>query len=144
MEQLPVEQLDTLMSREQILLDRMLYLAHVELSHMENGSDETLNTYLEEAQSIRELVDSLEDKCASLLPETGARSMASLLPDRTARLHGTIEELLRTDRRLNELAGMKLDSYRAQLSGIRRSGRQIGRYVNPFSQMGGIYIDMNK
>lgn len=144
MEQPAVEQLDTLMSREQVLLDRMLYLARVELAHMENGSDDTLNTYLEEAQSIRELVDSLEGKCASLLPETGARNMASLLPDKTARLHGTIEELLRTDRRLNELAGKRLGFYRTELSGIRRSGRQIGRYVNPFSQMGGIYIDMNK
>ena len=144
MTQPALEQLDTLMSREQVLLDRMLYLAHAELAHMEDGSDETLNAYLEEAESIRELVNALEGKCASLMPAAGGISMASLLPDKAARLHGTIEELLRTDQRLTELARKRMDSYQAELMKIRRSGKQIGRYVNPYSQMGGIYIDMGK
>jgi|GEM_PF-5245460 len=138
------EQIDTLMSREQVLLDRMLYLAHTELANMENGSDDSFPSYLEEAESIRELVDALEGKCDSLLPGAGVKDRAELLPDKTAHLRGTLEELLRTDKRLNELAVARLNLYKRELLNIRRSGKQISRYVNPFSMAGGVYIDTRK
>ena len=118
--------------QKQQLLERMLLLAKAQLSCLEESREEELTAVLDESEALRAQVDALDARYG-LIKKTLSKEMKE-----------TLEEIMRLDEQCAAYVQERLLFYRAELKSIRQSGKNMQRYVSPYTAADGLFIDMRK